>query len=129
MTYDEVMRRLKALASHDEKDLAGMARFGINVDNAWVISIPKLQSLAKEIRKEVFQSDERHKLALEVWDSGVHEAKILASFIDDQKLVTEEQMEKWVLGFDSWDVTDQVCGYLFDATEFAVSKAIEWSSR
>ena len=147
MNYIEVMKRLEDLASHDPKDLAGMARFGINIDKAWVISIPKLRILAKEIKKSVISTEVEksrslgyarddktgskalHKLALQVWDSGVHEAQILASMIDEPKFVTEVQMEKWVLGFDSWDVCDQVCGNLFDKTEFAIKKAREWSER
>jgi 3-methyladenine DNA glycosylase AlkD len=36
-------------------------------------------------------------------------------------------MEEWVVGFDSWDITDQVCMNLFDKTSFAWSKAIEWA--
>jgi len=122
MNYAEVMQKLESLASHDPKDLAGMARFGINVDKAWVISIPKLRKLAKEIGKD-------HELALQVWDSGIHEARIFAGFIDNPRLVTEKQMEKWALDFDSWDVTDMICGNLFDRTEFAVQKAKEWSGR
>lgn len=150
MTYKEVMQKLELLASHDPRDLAGMARFGINVDKAWVISVPKLRKLAKEIRASVTlsgtkgpgsgdldsscgQNDggagEMHSLALQIWDSDIHEARILAGFIDDPKLVTEEQMEQWVLGFDSWDVTDMICGNLFDRTQFAVEKAAEWSAR
>jgi len=150
MTSEEVMQRLESLASHDPKDLEGMARFGINVDKAWVISIPKLRTLAKEIKSSVTQSRakgpgsvvldsscglnddvarELHELALQVWNSGIHEAKILAGFIDDPKLVTEEQMETWVLDFDSWDVTDMICGNLFDRTPLAVQKAKEWSER
>jgi 3-methyladenine DNA glycosylase AlkD len=129
MTHKEVTQRLESLASHDPKDLAGMARFGINVEKAWVISIPKLRTLAKEILKQVQDDVKRHKLALQVWDSGIHEAKILAGFLDVPSLVTAEQMEKWVLGFDSWDVTDMVCGNLFDRTTHAVQKAREWSAR
>jgi len=128
MTDKQVIKKLESLASHNPKDLEGMAHFGINVDKAWVISIPKLRGLASEVRKEVFGSD-RHTLALEVWKSDIHEAKILAGFIDDPVNVTEEQMEDWVLGFDSWDVTDMVIGNLFDRSEFAVQKAREWSVR
>jgi len=122
MNISEVMQKLEALASHDARDLAGMARFGINVDKAWVISIPKLRKFANEIGKD-------HDLALAVWDTGIHEAKILAGFIDDSQFVTEKQMEDWVLGFDSWDVTDMICGNLFDRTQFAVEKAKVWSER
>jgi len=125
MIYSEVVAELEKLASHNPKDLAGMARFGINVDKAWVISIPKLRKYAKELRKE----PNRHELALELWDSEIHEARILAGLIDNPKKVTEIQLEKWVSGFDSWDVCDQVCSALFDKTEFAYQKAEEWSGR
>jgi 3-methyladenine DNA glycosylase AlkD len=122
MTVSDVLKKMENLATHNPKDLAGMARFGINVDKAWVISIPNLRKLGKEIGKD-------HNLAQGVWDTGIHEAKILAGFIDDPTLVTKSQMEKWVLGFNSWDVTDMVCGNLFDRTSFAYEKAIEWSKR
>lgn len=122
MTYEQVMKEMKKLANPNERDLAGMARFGINVENAWVISMPKLRQLAREIGRD-------HELALKVWDSGVHEARILAGFIDEPEKVTEEQMEKWASQFDSWDVCDGVCSFLFDKTKFAYKKAIEWSQR
>jgi len=176
MIYKKAMNELEKLASHDPKDLAGMARFGINVDKAWVISIPKLRTLAKKIkqdsviaRSETTQQSrdrratardgnptsvipakagiytdksldprdeheddknlDRHELALELWDSEIHEARILAGFIDDPAKVTEEQLETWVLDFDSWDICDQVCSALFDKTDFAYQKAEEWSER
>jgi 3-methyladenine DNA glycosylase AlkD len=129
MTYEEVIQRLESLASHDPRDLAGMARFGINVDKAWVISIPKLRALAAEIRKQAQDDVKRHELALKLWENGYHEAKILASMVDVPTLVTEEQMEKWVLDFDSWDVCDQTCSNLFDRTPFTLQKTLAWSAR
>jgi 3-methyladenine DNA glycosylase AlkD len=128
MTPQELMQKLESMASHDPKDLAGMARFGINVDKAWVVSIPKLRKLAAEIKKAT-TPEKRHQLALGVWETGVHEAKILSGLMDVPELVTEGQMEKWALDFDSWDVVDMVIGNLFDRTDFAVQKAHEWSKR
>ena len=125
MTGHDILIELEKLASHDPKDLAGMARFGINVDKAWVISIPKLRKYAKNLRKE----PNRHELALGLWDSEIHEARIMAGLIDDPKKVTEAQLEKWVNDFDSWDVCDQICSALFDKTGFAYQKAEEWSGR
>ena len=43
--------------------------------------------------------------------------------------VTEEQVERWVPDFDSWDVCDGCCNHLFDRTQFAYRKAVEWSAR
>ena len=119
MRYEDVIARLKAEAN--PANVAGMARYGINTHDTLGISIYTLRPIAKEIGRD-------HQLALELWDSGVHEARILASYIDDPRLVTEEQIERWVSDFDSWDVCDQVCD-LFGRTPFAYRKAFEWSER
>jgi len=99
-----------------------MARFGINPENTYGVSIPNLRQIAKEVGKN-------HALAQELWASGIHEAKILASMTDGPKLVTEEQMEAWVRDFDSWDVCDQVCMNLFEKLPLAWQKVSEWSGR
>jgi 3-methyladenine DNA glycosylase AlkD len=99
-----------------------MVRFGINPKNTYGISMPVIRKMAKEIGKD-------HRLALKLWQSGIHEARILAGLTDKPQKVTEKQMEAWVKDFDSWDVCDQVCGNLFDRTPFAYQKAVEWSSR
>ena len=98
-----------------------MARYGIKVDKAFGVSIPTLRGMAKELGKD-------HTLALELWESGFHEARILASYIEDPAQVTEEQMESWVADFDSWDTCDQVTD-LFERTPLGYQKAIEWSER
>ena len=118
--YYHILKRLKSLSNPDA--VMGMARFGINPENIYGISIPSLRKLAKEIGKE-------HVLAQELWSSGIHEARILAGMIDDPKMVTEKQMESWVKDFDSWDVCDQCCMNLFEETKSAYQKCVEWSSR
>jgi 3-methyladenine DNA glycosylase AlkD len=115
-----ILDRLKSLS--DPKAVEGMARFGINPKNTYGVSIPSLRNMAKEIH-------ENHALAQQLWSSGIHEARILACIIDDAKKVTEAQLEAWVKDFDSWDVCDQCCSNLFDKTELAHKKAIEWSRR
>ena len=112
----EILKKLKSLSN--PKNAEGMARFGINPKNTLGVSIPNLRKLAK-------QTGKNHKLARELWDSKIHEARILAGMIDDPKLVSEKQMDKWTKGFDSWDVCDQVCANLFDKTSFAFKKAVE----
>lgn len=118
--YKEVLKRLKSLSN--PKAVPGMAKYGINTKNTLGISIPDLRSLAKEIGKN-------HSLALRLWASKIHEARMLASMIDSPKLVAEKQMEDWAKDFDSWDVCDQCCCNLFDKTDFAHPMAIEWSKR
>jgi 3-methyladenine DNA glycosylase AlkD/drug/metabolite transporter (DMT)-like permease len=120
MTYSEIIQKLKA--KRNPRNIAGMARFGINPKNTLGISLPVLRSMAKSIGTD-------HALALKLWASGIHEARILASIVEDPARVTETQMDSWVAQFDSWDVCDQCCGNLFNKTRFAYRKTVEWSRR
>ncbi len=114
---------IKGLKAHsDPKNVEGMARFGINPRNTLGVSVVDIRKLAKGVEKD-------HRLALELWSSGMHEARILASLVDNPAEVTEKQMDSWAGEFDSWDVCDQVCGNLFDRTPFAYDKAVEWAGR
>jgi 3-methyladenine DNA glycosylase AlkD len=117
---DEVMARLRSLAQPG--NLEGMKRFGIPTEHALGIPIPALRKLAKEIGRD-------HALAGELWATGIHEARMLATLVDDPEEVTDAQMEAWVLDFASWDLCDQCCSNLFDSTPHAYRKVREWSSR
>lgn len=125
MTAKKIINLLKSQA--DPKNVQGMMRFGINPKNTLGIPVPYLRKLAKEIGKTCTLPGGKHKLAQELWDSGYHEARLLAGFIDNPKDVTPEQMDGWVANFDSWDVCDQVCGSLFDKTAFAFEKVYPWA--
>jgi len=128
MDYEETIEELRSLASPEW--LAGMARFGINPSNTLGISVTKLQEVAKPIRKELrLQPEQRHALAAQLWASGIHEARQLATMLDVPALVTPQQMDAWVADLDSWDVCDGVCMDLFDDTPYAFDKAKEWAAR
>jgi 3-methyladenine DNA glycosylase AlkD len=118
MDYAEILDTLTKNKNSDK--VAGMKRFGIGGRDVYGIPIPFLRNLAKKIGTG-------HNMAVNLWKSGIHEARILASMIDNPLQVTEQQMESWVRDFDSWDLCDQVCGNLFDKTPFAYEKAIQWS--
>ncbi|MCD1296300.1 DNA alkylation repair protein [Methanocella sp. CWC-04] len=118
MSADDLIDLLRSSSVPENKD--GMKRFGINVDNALGTPMPVVRKIAKENGKD-------HGIALKLWDSGIHEARILASLTDDPMMVTEEQMNKWVSEFDSWDICDQVCSNLFDKTGRAYEKCMEWT--
>jgi 3-methyladenine DNA glycosylase AlkD len=119
MQYEDVMVRLKAEAN--PANVSGMARYGISTTGTLGISIYTLRKWAKEIKPD-------HELALKLWDSGFHEARILASFVEEPEKVTEAQLERWVKDFDSWDVVDQV-SELIAKTPYVLKKIQEWSQR
>jgi 3-methyladenine DNA glycosylase AlkD len=120
MRFRQAIEELKSQADPKARDR--MARFGIETNLALGVSVPKLRALAKRIGRD-------HGLALRMWDSRIHEARILASMIDEPPSVTNEQMEAWAAEFDSWDVVDHCCGNLFERTPHAWRKAVEWTER
>ena len=119
-TSKGVMDELNLLKSTEY--LEGMKRFGINTTSTITlgVSIPELRKLSKKIGTD-------HTLSIQLWNTKVHEAMILAAFIDDPKLVTEDQMDRWASDFSSWDICDAVCGNLFDKTEYAYKTARKWA--
>ena len=127
MEYQDIIKKLESLAN--PKNVEGMARFGIRPKTRVLgIPIPELRKIAKDIKKTARLPMSRG-LALELWDSGIHEARILAGIIANAEELTEKQIDKWVKGFDSWDVVDQVCMNLFDKSKIAVNKISEFARR
>ena len=120
MNINDILATLRAHAN--PANVAGMARYGINTRNTLGVSIPFLRQLARGYRRQ-------HQLALDLWATDVHEARLLATLVDDPKQVTPAQMEAWVKDLDSWDLCDQLCNNLFRRATPAWSKALAWSRR
>jgi len=120
MNAQQVIEKLQSFAH--PANVAGMARYGISMEGTLGVPMPILRKTAREIGRS-------HGLADALWGSGIHEARILASLIDDPGLVTDEQMERWAKEIDSWDICDQLCSNLFSRTALAYEKAETWSGR
>jgi 3-methyladenine DNA glycosylase AlkD len=118
MTAPEILAALRAQAN--PKNVAGMARYGIST--AGTLGVPVI-----EIRRLARQAGRSHDLAAELWASGVHEARILATIVDQPAFVTRRQMNQWARDFDSWDVCDQACLNLFRYSPDAWAMAAKWS--
>ena len=120
-TAEEILSELRALAS--PHDAAGQRRYGIAPRGELLgIRAPVLREIARRHRRD-------HPLALALWETGVHEARIVATLADDPRLVTRDQMEHWARQCDNWAATDACCCVLFDRTPFAIEKAHAWSAR
>ncbi len=105
------------------KNVEGMARFGIRPSiKVYGVSLTKMRKFARKIKKN-------HELALKLWNTKIHEARMIAALVDDPQAVTEDQLESWVNDFETWDLCDTVCGALFDRTPFAYRKIRQWSKR
>lgn len=120
MTCHEILAYLRSHAN--PSSVAGMARYGINTRNTLGVSIPLLRQLARSHRRQ-------HELALELWATDIHEARLLATLVEDPRQVTPAQMEAWVGELDSWDLCDQLCNNLFRKTTHARANALAWAKR
>ncbi|MEM3404448.1 MAG: DNA alkylation repair protein [Nitrososphaeria archaeon] len=120
MIYAKILERLQSLSNPNI--VKSMERYGINTKNLYGVPIPELRLIAKEVGKD-------HELALKLWESSIHEARMLATMIDDPNMVSEDQMGAWIKDVDSWDICDACCGNLFDKTPYGYRKAVEWSAR
>jgi 3-methyladenine DNA glycosylase AlkD len=120
LALEYVLEQLKSKAKADQ--LEGMARYGIVGAQRLGVSVPDIRKLAKSIGKD-------YQLALDLWETGIPDAMILAGMVAEPDQMTEPQMEAWVVDINSWDICDQVCMNLFEKTPFADKKIFEWSLR
>ena len=116
----DVLDKLQSKARPEQ--LKGMAKYGMTVEQRLGVSVPDMRKLAKEIGRD-------HKLALDLWRTGIAEARIMAGMVGYPAKLTEEQMEEWVKDINSWDVCDQVCMNLFEKNQLAWQTIIDWSER
>jgi len=119
-TAARAVRELERLG--EKRNVEGMARFGIRAKKVFGVSKPKLDELAKRIGKN-------HELGMKLWETGIHDARILGVLISEAERVSAKQMERWVKDFDNWDVCDGSCCHLFVFAKAAWKTAFAWTRR
>ena len=117
-TCSRAITRLESKGS--QRNLEGMKRFGISPVKGLGVSIPDIRALAKEIGPD-------HPLALQLWDTGVHEARLLAPMIEEPEKFSSLQADRWTSQLYSWDICDQYCGNLLWQAPFAWEKVPLWA--
>ncbi len=115
----EILREMRALA--DPAALQGMARFGVDTSSSLGLNTPTIRAMARRVGKD-------QPLAEKLWESGVREARILASMVADPRAITRSTVDRWVRDFNSWDVCDACCCDLFDRTPFVWQKIPKWAA-
>jgi len=116
---DEALVALAALGTEESR--LGMARYGIVAAKVYGVSVANIRALAKQLGRD-------HELAGQLWRTGWYEARLLAAFVDDPKLVTPAQMDRWAAEFENWADCDTLCFHLFDKTPHAFAKIDQWAS-
>jgi 3-methyladenine DNA glycosylase AlkD len=114
-----IIAQLQEHASPYDVDL--QAHFGIVGANAMGVRVPHIRSIAKPFKKH-------NELALALWETHIHEARIMASMIAEPKIFTEADCDTWIHRFDSWDVCDQVCSNLFRYLPYIDAKILQYKN-
>ena len=117
---NDIINQLRGLA--EPGYIEKLNHFGSRPENALGIRRPVIRDFAKTLGKN-------HELALELWETGIHEARGVAAAIADPNKFTQEDGERWIQGFESWDVCDDCCAFLFRKCDWAWDVPIEWSTR
>jgi len=120
VTVAEVVTWLERTGRRSVRD--GMARYAIPSDHAVGVRVGDLKRCARPLGRD-------HKLAADLWKTGIYEARMLAGFVDDPAKVTVAQMDRWCRAFDNWAICDHTCFHLFDRTPHAMGRVRAWATR
>lgn len=112
---DDVLTELESLGS--EQTRKTYRRHGVG-DNQFGVSYSALGKLKKRIKTD-------HELALGLWDSGNHDARVLASMIADPEKSDPTLLDTWAHGVDNYTLSDAVSGYA-SSTLLAKDTAERW---
>ncbi len=113
-----VVEELRRLGSKTVRD--GLARYAIPSDAAFGIPVGTLRQLGKRLGRS-------QELALQLWETGFYEARLLAIFVAEPGQVTPALMERWCRDFDSWALCDTACFHLFDRTPHVFHEIRAWA--
>jgi 3-methyladenine DNA glycosylase AlkD len=112
----EALRALAAAGRAQNRKV--YARHGIGA-NTYGVSQGALRALAKRIGTA-------ETLAEELWMTGNHDARALATMIADPERIGSKRLEAWARGLDNYVIADAFAG-LVARTPFARNKASAWS--
>jgi 3-methyladenine DNA glycosylase AlkD len=84
-----------------------------------------LTSHIEKLRKQIKVD---HELALALWESGNHDARILATKIADANCTTSEQLERWSADLTNYVISDAFAAYVA-RTPLAHEQMVAWTPR
>ncbi len=97
MNLDQAVEALRAAADAGRRP--GMARVGIDVSHALGVSVPRIRRIAKHAGTD-------DTLAAALWDTQIHEARMLATLVADPATIPRARIEGWIGDVTSWDLGD-----------------------
>jgi len=100
MNTTQVLKQLESLGTAQARKIYG--RHGVT-GPAFGVSYAELGKLKKKLAPD-------HDLAVGLWKSGNHDARILATMIADPEALTTRQVDGWAKDLDNYVLTDAFAG-------------------
>lgn len=116
MTLAEALAKLEECGTAQNRKV--YARHGVG-EPMLGVSYANLNKLRKAIKID-------HDLALGLWDSGVHDARVLATMVADPQQATAKQLDAWAKDLDNGVQADAFARYAAQ-TKFAEKKIAQWT--
>jgi 3-methyladenine DNA glycosylase AlkD len=85
------------------------------------VSFAELKKLKKQIKQD-------HELACGLWDTGNHDARILACMVADAGVMTSRDLDGWARQLDSYVISDAFSS-LVARSPLALKKFLAWRDR
>jgi 3-methyladenine DNA glycosylase AlkD len=120
MIPEEILARLEAVGTAQNRKI--YARHGVK-EPFYGVSFANLDKIAKEIRKD--KTIDRNALAQELWASGVHDARLLATKIAEPRTMEPSIYDAWVQNLDNYVITDGFSN-LVGSSPYALEKMQAW---
>lgn len=116
-----VARILRWLDGHgDPRRVAAWRRLGLDAGHYRGVPLARIRALAREIGRR------NHGLAVALWNTGIHDARLLATWVEDPLRADDAQLDRWVETAEHRDLSDRVCWNVVILTPLARAKVADW---
>lgn len=123
MTLYEVLNRLESSGSEETKKKYIKQGAG---DNIFGVAISDIENLAEKIISAIQDSNSEHNMAIELWNTGNVDARILAAMIIKPEKLSESLIEKWINEIDFYLIADYFAQKIYQY-HFCMEKLMEWT--
>jgi 3-methyladenine DNA glycosylase AlkD len=125
MQLQETMQELERLGTEQNRKI--YSRHGVG-ENFYGVSFANLEAMRKRIKQD-------HNLALQLWATGNHDARMLATKIADPTRMDLDTINAWLLDLDNYIIADSFADlvvktpYTRRLAESWVDSENEWTGR
>lgn len=116
MTFDEIMLFLEEHGS--EQYCKILQNHGVNGD-MFGVKVADMKKVQKKVKKN-------YELSMKLFDTGNYDAKYLAGLIADEKAMTKEDLQYWMLHAGSREISVYTVAWIAAESDFGIELAKEW---